>query len=241
MAQTSSGAAATPTAQVSSSIQVSSVATRSISRLVSASPYCALLAASTGTKAWLNAPSANRRRNRLGIRKATLKASVMALAPNDEAISSSRTRPVTRESNVNRETVEADLKSDTAGVYALHAPLSDRRRFPLARPVLAQAVERYIKSPFTSGGTSQNATLSLSNPCRRAMFTPTAHTHAPLLHTASLCRASPPRAALRAMASDRPAPCLPGPGRAHRPGAGRRQPGAEGSRHQRQPRRAAAL
>ena len=45
----------------------------------------------------------------------------MALAPNDEAISNSRTRPVTRESNVNRETVEADLKSDTAGVYALTA------------------------------------------------------------------------------------------------------------------------
>jgi hypothetical protein len=43
----------------------------------------------------------------------------MALAPKDEAISNSRTRPVIRESSVNRETVEADLKSDTAGVYAL--------------------------------------------------------------------------------------------------------------------------
>jgi hypothetical protein len=43
----------------------------------------------------------------------------MALAPKDDAISNSRTRPVIRESNVNRETVEADLKSDTAGVYAL--------------------------------------------------------------------------------------------------------------------------
>ena len=43
----------------------------------------------------------------------------MALAPKDDAISNSRTRPVIRESSVNRETVEADLKSDTAGVYAL--------------------------------------------------------------------------------------------------------------------------
>ena len=114
MAQTSSGAASTPSTQVSSKIQVSSVATLSTSSLVCASPYCALLAASTGTKAWLKAPSANRRRNRLGMRKATLKASVMALAPKLDAISNSRTKPVMRESKVNRETVEADLKSDTA-------------------------------------------------------------------------------------------------------------------------------
>ena len=43
----------------------------------------------------------------------------MALAPKDEAISNSRTRPVIRDSRVKSETVEADLKSDTAGVYAL--------------------------------------------------------------------------------------------------------------------------
>ena len=95
-------------------LHVSSVATRSITNLVCSSPCCVLLAASTGTKAWLKAPSANRRRNRLGMRKATLKASVMALAPKVEAISSSRTRPVMRETKVRSETVEADLKSDTA-------------------------------------------------------------------------------------------------------------------------------
>ena len=43
----------------------------------------------------------------------------MALAPKAEAINSSRTNPVMRETSVNRETVEAALKSDTAGVYAL--------------------------------------------------------------------------------------------------------------------------
>ena len=52
----------------------------------------------------------------------------MALAPKDEAISNSRTRPVIRDSSVNSETVEADLKSNTAGVYALALGLTARRR-----------------------------------------------------------------------------------------------------------------
>ena len=57
---------------------------------------------------WLKATSANKRLNRLGMRNATLKASVKALAPNKEAISNSRTKPVTREAKVNKETTEAD-------------------------------------------------------------------------------------------------------------------------------------
>jgi hypothetical protein len=76
-------------------------------------PASVLRAASTGTKAWLKAPSPNTRRNRLGMRKATLKASVSALTPNTEANSTSRTRPVIREARVSRETVEADLSRDT--------------------------------------------------------------------------------------------------------------------------------
>jgi len=52
----------------------------------------------------------------LGMRKATLKASVMALAPKVEAINSSRARPVIRETSVNRETVDADLNKVTRGV-----------------------------------------------------------------------------------------------------------------------------
>ncbi len=69
-------------------------------------------AANTGTNAWLNAPSANKRRNKLGIRNATLKASVRALAPNVEAISNSRIKPVMRETRVKPETMDADLNSE---------------------------------------------------------------------------------------------------------------------------------
>jgi hypothetical protein len=50
------------------------------------------------------------------MRKATLKASVMALAPNVEAINNSRAKPVTRDKSVKSDTVEAALKSDTRGV-----------------------------------------------------------------------------------------------------------------------------
>ncbi|NML87265.1 hypothetical protein [Polaromonas sp.] len=52
----------------------------------------------------------------------------MALAPKVEAINNSRTRPVIRDSNVKRETVEADLKSDTTGVYALALSLCQSLR-----------------------------------------------------------------------------------------------------------------
>ena len=95
---------------------VSTVAVRSITICVAASPCCALEAASTGTKAWLKAPSPKKRRNRLGMRNATLKASVMALAPKVDAIRSSRARPVMRDNKVSRETVDADLKRLTPEV-----------------------------------------------------------------------------------------------------------------------------
>ena len=113
---TSTGAPATPTTQVSSSTQNSTVATFATRARVRSSPSWVLVVASTGMKAWLNAPSANRRRNRLGMRKATLKASVSALAPNMEAMMRSRTRPVTREARVSNETVEAALNNDTRPV-----------------------------------------------------------------------------------------------------------------------------
>ena len=108
-AHTSTGAPITPRAQVASRVQASTVATLSISRWVAASPSVSLEWASVGTKAWLKAPSPNRRRNRLGMRNATLKASVRPDAPKVAAISSSRTSPVTRDAKVNRDTVEAAL------------------------------------------------------------------------------------------------------------------------------------
>ncbi|MCY1529343.1 hypothetical protein D9M68_644800 [compost metagenome] len=113
MAQTSAGAPATPSTQVAVSAQASTVAIWSTIWRVAASPSFSRTPASTGTKAWLNAPSANSRRSRLGMRKATLNASVRALAPKVDAISSSRTSPVMREASVSRETREADLNRDT--------------------------------------------------------------------------------------------------------------------------------
>ena len=104
---TSTGAATTPASVVSTSAQKSTVATASIRARVGASPSAARLAARIGTKAWENAPSANSRRSRFGMRKATLKASVSALTPKLEATISSRPSPVTRATSVNKETVEA--------------------------------------------------------------------------------------------------------------------------------------
>src|SRR5450830_1101291 len=126
MPQTIKGAPSTPSTQVNTRAQASTVATWLITRRVASSPCCSLLAASAGMKAWLNAPSAKKRRNRLGMRNATLKASVIALAPKAEATSNSRTRPVIRDASVSSETVEAALKRVTHQVYAQSkAPILD--------------------------------------------------------------------------------------------------------------------
>ena len=106
---TKTGAPAIPTTQVTISAMVSKVATELINAWVASSPSFCLLAANTGTKAWLNAPSANMRRSMLGMRNATQKASVIALTPKMDAISKSRTRPVIRDARVSSETMEADL------------------------------------------------------------------------------------------------------------------------------------
>ncbi len=116
MAHTSTGAPITPSTQVKVSAQASTVAIWLTMARVASSPSFSRTPASTGTKAWLNAPSANRRRSRLGMRKATLNASVSALAPKVAAMSSSRTSPVMREARVSKETREADLNRVTARV-----------------------------------------------------------------------------------------------------------------------------
>ena len=109
MAHTSQGAANTPSRLSVTTAISSTVATLLITTRVASSPCSARVAANTGTKAWAKAPSANRRRNKLGMRNATLKASVRALAPNTLAISVSRAKPVMREAKVHKDTVEADL------------------------------------------------------------------------------------------------------------------------------------
>src|SRR3989442_5996984 len=95
-----SGAAATPSAVAARSARVNRVAVRSTSSLVSESPLRVLYSESTGTKACEKAPSANRRRSRLGMRKATKNASVARPAPKARAMKKSRTYPRMRDTSV---------------------------------------------------------------------------------------------------------------------------------------------
>jgi hypothetical protein len=71
MNHTKIGAAATPITQVNSKAQNKTVATASMSARVAASPWRVLDSANKGTKACENAPSANKRRNKFGMRNAT--------------------------------------------------------------------------------------------------------------------------------------------------------------------------
>ena len=63
----------------------------------------------TGTKACANAPSAKRRRKKLGILLAKKNTSADAPAPIMLAITTSRTKPSTREINVITLTISPDL------------------------------------------------------------------------------------------------------------------------------------
>src|SRR5260221_11911397 len=94
------GAAATPRAVAARSARVSRVAVRSTRSFVSVSPRRVLYSERTGTKACEKAPSANRRRSRLGMRNATKNASVARPAPNSLAIRTSRTNPRMRDTSV---------------------------------------------------------------------------------------------------------------------------------------------
>ncbi|MNT14885.1 hypothetical protein D3C72_1499060 [compost metagenome] len=75
-------------------------AVRAISSRSSAWLRVSFTSVNTGTNAVAKEPSANSRRRKLGILKATQKASVMALVPKVEVTTWSRTRPRTRETMV---------------------------------------------------------------------------------------------------------------------------------------------
>src|SRR2546425_2302507 len=94
------GEMATPSAAVTTSARNKAVETPSISRRVSSGEWRFLCSASTGTKACEKAPSANRRRSRFGMRKATKNASVARPAPKARAMKKSRTYPRMRETSV---------------------------------------------------------------------------------------------------------------------------------------------
>ena len=88
----------------------SRLATRSTSRRVPGSPCSTRYWESTGTNACENAPSANSRRSRFGIRNATKNASVAMPAPNMRAITRSRKKPRTLDTMVMLLTVASALR-----------------------------------------------------------------------------------------------------------------------------------
>ena len=94
-----------------SKVPPSTPATRSTNALTAAWPPCSRVSASTGTKACANAPSANKRRKKLGILKATKNASALPLAPIRLASTTSRNKPSTRDSMVAEPTTAEDLTS----------------------------------------------------------------------------------------------------------------------------------
>src|SRR5437762_6554691 len=99
------GATAMPSAAVTTSARKSKVAVRSITPRTSSAEFLFFCSARTGTKACEKAPSANRRRSRLGRRKATKKASVAIPAPKARAMKKSRAKPRMRLTNVRPLTV----------------------------------------------------------------------------------------------------------------------------------------
>ncbi len=108
MADTTHGAATMPISVIAIRAAVSSRATRSSRARTSVSERLLRACPRIGTKAWAKAPSANSRRNRLGMRKATQKASVMGPAPKARATRMSRTSPEIRDSRVKLLTVAAE-------------------------------------------------------------------------------------------------------------------------------------
>src|SRR5688572_8576658 len=103
------GASAMPSAAVTTRARNSSVATASTSPRTSSGARF-LCSARIGTKACEKAPSPNMRRSRLGILKATKKASVTRLAPKMRAMKKSRTKPSTRLTMVKLLTVARALR-----------------------------------------------------------------------------------------------------------------------------------
>ena len=94
------GAATMPIAVTISNTNASMLATWSTKSLVVSAPCRFLYSDNTGTKACENAPSANNRRSKLGMRNATKNASVVMPAPKLRAMTVSRTKPRMRDNSV---------------------------------------------------------------------------------------------------------------------------------------------
>eukprot|EP00919_Chromeraceae_sp_WS-2016_P023889 GHVR01056681.1.p1 GENE.GHVR01056681.1~~GHVR01056681.1.p1 ORF type:complete len:155 (+),score=7.09 GHVR01056681.1:136-600(+) len=90
----------TATDVTSNNTPPSAPAVRSINSFTDSVLPFSLYSDNTGTKACENAPSANKRRKKLGILKATKKQSALLLAPKKIAITTSRIKPNTRDNSV---------------------------------------------------------------------------------------------------------------------------------------------
>jgi hypothetical protein len=101
----SQGMAISASAVSSSSANRSPASASSANERAACGPSASRRPANMGTKAALNAPSPNRRRNRLGRRKATKNASATTPVPSTAAIIMSRAKPSTRLTMVSPPTV----------------------------------------------------------------------------------------------------------------------------------------
>ena len=104
---TSHGASSAPARHTSSNTKSSVISSWRPRAQAAASPPWLWVSVNVGTNADDIAPSANRSRSKLGIRKATLNASVANPAPNNVAMTCSRARPSRRDRNVAAPTVPA--------------------------------------------------------------------------------------------------------------------------------------
>ena len=78
-----------------------------------------------GIKLWVNDPSANMRRKRLGNLNAIKKMSLHILAPKTEVIKTSLPRPVTREMRMPKELENTDLNIDNEPFLKIYVSLTD--------------------------------------------------------------------------------------------------------------------
>ena len=150
-----SGAAMTPMSVTINRIIASSVTTWSTSTLVSSWPFLFLYSPKIGTKACENAPSANRRRSRLGSLKATKKASVSAPAPKARAVSISRTKARIRESSVRL------LMAARALIIGTKRQAQETIREEAIRCGMPYVVERWMGGMITNWSTIHSRILEL--------------------------------------------------------------------------------
>ena len=118
----------TPSAVTMSSTPPSVPLVFATNALSSACERFSLTSVNTGTKAVLNEPSANSRRMKFGIRKATQNASVIQLTPNTALIDWSRTRPRMREMKVIA--LNENIERSRLGVFMPCLPSPTGRRCP---------------------------------------------------------------------------------------------------------------